>query len=108
MLLTDGAGRQGKGGVSTSNEERIKEGMEGVMRKGRRLSAIWEGGRWGLGKGNIDWAGTRTNAWYPSSRMRSGDKSRHWQLPEITCSKRRQGYGDAQSSPVLLGGGVQV
>lgn len=65
MLLMDGAGRQGKGGVSTSNEERLREGMEGVMRKGRRLSAIWEGGRWGLGKGNIDCAGDKDQCLVP-------------------------------------------
>lgn len=72
------------------NEERMREGGEGMMGKGMRGSAIWEGRRWGLGGGSIDWAGDGAHARCPSSRMGSGDKPRHGQLPEITWCKRRQ------------------
>lgn len=64
------------------------EGEEGVSHLGG-----WE---MGVGRETIlTGLGTGTNAWCPPSEMESGDKSRHWQLPEINWGKRRQGQGDA-------------
>lgn len=56
------AGRAGEGRVSTSNEERMEEGMEPVGGGEWGVSRLggWE---MGLGGGNIDWAGDRDQGW---------------------------------------------